>query len=1153
MVTLLIVALITTILVTYLQVIDSEKGSSLASGNRFRASLAADAGIGMAQAQLAALFQNYPDSAIGWAKLDNAVGTDDSGPETSVFYFRTTDIDGYKPAVGLQKTNAATPASNPSALFAWPLVSGASWVEVPSFTGANSVFSKTSTVDNLAGLTANNSININQENWVGTPLGNSPPSPTPSPPPIRARWVEVLNDPTKDKQPNSNAPQFNPAIARFAYYIEDESFKVNLNTVNATSTGRADDTPGESPYEGILQGILPASLSADINKIRDAFLAKPTPAPPAKPRANIPTVGTINVAASANATTAEDNKFILTTQSSALEQSRGGALRLNLNEVVQEVDLTDPESAQKIRLQLDRIIAAIDNQYAMPDFGERFFRTTSVTNNSTYLSKLNDKEVENSGLALRGVSLKEIYNQRIASNIRDIIDEDWIPTIVGGVIEDGTAPHSDPRSIRTTRPSFALGDPNADENTGNSLKDADFLAVGKEGLHITEFAMRALLKKMNPPVKRNNIDTPAEYEFALYFYIEITNPTNRDISISSLGPNPFIKIHSIFLWDVGGGDEPLSQFNEVPQHEYTFYFGSFKSTGGGLFTEAVIPANGRIVLCTEDADGVASTPFDEAIHSRFYFSEESALNFSGKTKKTSGKDNAVKAFWQANGYPDATQSVYSILSISGSSEGRSGTPLNYDCDLQILLGSDWGLIDSVSSVGLLADGRAFSITDNTAEMTNDGTPELAKSFLRSAAIWGHTNHSGESDNFTTGDPLSQNENLQILRYRGGGEIFQTRFSYVGSDNETPLGNGNFTLGGFNPASDPNPEDATKRWADYATNQLGTQFAPFSRYNGKLDSIGRLGETFDPVKVMENYDSGRIFRVRHGGRTLKIGQTEKYDATLNKFGLWDGNETSASRNWTAWRLADVFSNKFPTVDTNNDGKIDAKDNFPGFDRWQTEGVININGVSRDGGLALRTALKGFQFTENATGMAGKTLSDSDLNTIIQTVKDHLQNNAPLNPSNYRLFWERGQLSELLYREGADWKPFFSTGNKLGSNMAAVYDRAKEELFRRCVELICTKGNTFTVYSVGQTLNTLSGKVISTSRKKQTFRIMPNYIILDENGNPLNLPNDEDFDPASKNSKAEDTPEGTKDTPERRGKDRFRRPTSYFVVKLSEQNE
>jgi len=48
-VTLLIVALITTILVTYLQVIDSEKGSSLASGNRFRASLAADAGIGMAQ------------------------------------------------------------------------------------------------------------------------------------------------------------------------------------------------------------------------------------------------------------------------------------------------------------------------------------------------------------------------------------------------------------------------------------------------------------------------------------------------------------------------------------------------------------------------------------------------------------------------------------------------------------------------------------------------------------------------------------------------------------------------------------------------------------------------------------------------------------------------------------------------------------------------------------------------------------------------------------------------------------------------------------------------------------------------------------------------------------------------------------------------
>ena len=50
------------------------------------------------------------------------------------------------------------------------------------------------------------------------------------------------------------------------------------------------------------------------------------------------------------------------------------------------------------------------------------------------------------------------------------------------------------------------------------------------------------------------------------------------------------------------------------------------------------------------------------------------------------------------------------------------------------------------------------------------------------------------------------------------------------------------------------------------------------------------------------------------------------------------------------------------------------------------------------------------------------------------------------------------------------PIFNTGTDLSPsvNTATTYDRGREELFRRLVELTTTRGNIFTVYSVGQSL-------------------------------------------------------------------------------------
>ena len=102
-----------------------------------------------------------------------------------------------------------------------------------------------------------------------------------------------------------------------------------------------------------------------------------------------------------------------------------------------------------------------------------------------------------------------------------------------------------------------------------------------------------------------------------------------------------------------------------------------------------------------------------------------------------------------------------------------------------------------------------------------------------------------------------------------------------------------------------------------------------------------------------------------------------------------------------------------------------------------------------------------------------------------------------------FCERGESSEM---------PIFNSGTDLtGTNMTTVYDRGREELFRRLAELVTTRGNIFSIYAVGQSLipppsgSTNPPIVTATSQTKVTFRIDPVW-----SGGPPSDP----FDPTSK---------------------------------------
>jgi hypothetical protein len=202
-------------------------------------------------------------------------------------------------------------------------------------------------------------------------------------------------------------------------------------------------------------------------------------------------------------------------------------------------------------------------------------------------------------------------------------------------------------------------------------------------------------------------------------------------------------------------------------------------------------------------------------------------------------------------------------------------------------------------------------------------------------------------------------------------------------------------------------------------------------NAPLISIGQLGDIFDPVRIKG--DSGNIRLSRSGGRTLRIGQTDRFDATTNSLGLWDGSSSSASREWTTWRLVDIFETS---------------------DAVQQDGRININSVVRDGGAALRTALYGYNFQaipDSDPSLANQPLDDNSLTTLVNQVKARVVNDG----STYTQFAntagpiaERGELSEM---------PIFnttSTGSTTyylapGVDTMKVDDRGREELFRRAI--------------------------------------------------------------------------------------------------------
>lgn len=102
---------------------------------------------------------------------------------------------------------------------------------------------------------------------------------------------------------------------------------------------------------------------------------------------------------------------------------------------------------------------------------------------------------------------------------------------------------------------------------------------------------------------------------------------------------------------------------------------------------------------------------------------------------------------------------------------------------------------------------------------------------------------------------------------------------------------------------------------------------------------------------------------------------------------------------------------------------------------------------------------------------------------------------------------------------------------GVPLSTTQDRGREEVVRRIMDLITTKGNVYTIYAIGQSLNPRTGQPVATQKIKRTFRMDPVF-------NPA-LPTDSAFTPTQAGSG--------------NPTDRFRRPSGFTVTILHNSNE
>lgn len=1030
---LIILSLLSILVVGFISSTAVDRATAHAFANKAQAQFAAETAVNSAISLLRENIAQYPDSATVWETLTPQGGG--SPVEGAMLYY--ADL----PPI----TAKSIPGEPAPKRYMLPLLSlGLDANGEP--VGAVELTKKAEALGNDA-WTVDNSVDLNRPRFTGDTQGWIGAAPD-GRRPLRAKWMEVKEEPVPGRAPRT--------IGRYAFWVEDESFKVNLNLLgmNARESenaernrldpgkfepGLAQQTAGLIPFQGLLRSTR-AAASVDPDTVasgafgrRNDFAGK-----------RLLDARSFNQIAGAYQL-GDETKFLSTIFSGGLNLSRQGSQRLNLNEPGYYQQSTDAKQAK----QVGQIVEAL--RYHIPNLGQRFYRLKDPqTLNATDRAKNRN--------AMDVLATHEpIYLYKLAANLRDYLDSDSQPTLIekGGKV------------ATRERPLFALS---AHEGPN------DYWAQGKESVPMIQEVVARF---------RSETTGGNSYRLRVDYYVELWNMTNREIAADDLGPNPFIKISNPVGWfahrSSSGNGEPLPG-NPQP----------------GEGRDLVLPLDGQGIIFKPGACTViTSSPPPDAVDTLEFAMVPPFNGNGGGTSGTSGVVNTaslirvpLKRIVGArefigqipNPVPPKTQlydGFWPRFRETGNQE---------DYETEVLFGNDLGVLDS----------HPFTISKggggNVTYINPSGGKKIARDDTYGGTLRGNSGTALANVTLSQlGDPRTNNEQLTFLRYKTGGDPDQTRYF-----NPTPSDTSRFSLGYPNsrfvaphvnsktsePYGNPWPDfykvwNWTKKDASPVVLVPNRDTAPAVIANAKLRSIGELGDVFDPARVKNQTGSLGIEGARGGGRTFKLGQPDD---------LIDMESADApSRQWAAWRLADFLGTSSEV---------------------QLPGLININGLRRDNGAALRAACYGMTLHPIVPPLSASDLfpekpldsgeyklptARAGVQQVIAQAIARLEANDPSQAGYdakkpyFGPFMERGEISEL---------PIFNTGATLLAdvNQAQAFDHGREEFSRRLVEMTTTRGSVFSVYAIGEGM--VEGpppqrqrRVVGRHEMKVTFQLVP----------------------------------------------------------------
>lgn len=920
-VTLLCITVLTIIVVAFLQSMTLERKTAASYSNITRAQLAAESAQNEAVARLSSLMATLPYHAIGYTN----VGTGANAQLFTILFGATNASSTPVPYFLCSTTNTAT---NHSALTNVPL----------ALTSANSTAVNRRTGDG----------SIDDPGWMGSPVTTNGTIVYRE---ARAPWVYILQDPALPYQPNRAAANYNPRVARYAWWIEDETSKIDItlagnkegasgafrpaqatNLVSTTNEFRDAQITRASLVDAgavpLLNGLPIATNNATDNNRLVTFRTN---------AANLPRDGRFLAQAPGFTNSEAKARYYTTMASVANDLAGNGMRRVNLNAIVTDND-TDPK---RIAADLDDIAYAIagnhlfksnhslanathdgfflDNtNFAMlPDFGNRIYpESPTATHKATYLMKL-------------------------AANIRDYITATENPTFVGhaGQVYAGQAP-----------PLFS--NPNAFPHNlryGNGLMPR---AIGQKPLpffHKQSYAFRIT----GWQASTKTLNFTMDQHFSFY------NPTTKDF-IAPAGS--FVRVHNRLRWSGGGVGTVAADDIEIDISGRTFRAGR------------------TTVVTTSPASSWDMT----------YLGNESDVIRASPVK------NLTRGNTSSEGAREFSNLVLSGLPLNLVLRGSEG---QHDYHTILVLGNSKGYFGGHASVINTQAYRASIIdkasTPEVDAVFNDN-PSYATTYLTTFSLCGNDAPS------RSGDPRSLSDNLEFnSSYSSGAgasanQKDQDRF-YHGS---TALNQAANTY--INPLGDPSSSPPKIVWPDVFNSsaiQDDVNWAYGVVRCEPMTSISELGHIYDPHRKPP-VPTDPAIHARGGGRSLRIGQPDDVigGATATRF-------TSTWQN-AAWRLTDVFDVVLEP-DPANPAKQIVNRTAPEAPAT-SEGKLNINSVIRDNGMALRAFLRRFTHLSRPHSdyhTADRAWTETEIAEVVKQVKDYITAKGPM--------MERGELSQLAF--------------------------------------------------------------------------------------------------------------------------------------------